>query len=167
VALLRAALAVLASVAVALATVDAGDPLPALRLMDWRGQPLALADLRGRVLCVELWATWCEPCREALPALDALARRHPGVAVVAVNVDADRTRAERFLAERLPAPALTLAADPDGALAARLGAPGMPTLWVVDRAGTVRLVASGWTPERRAQVDALVERLVADPDSGR
>lgn len=167
-ALLRALAAVLLVAGAAGARVEVGDPLPPLTLPDARGQPVALAALRGRVVCLDFWASWCPPCREALPALDALARRlgGRGLTVVAIGVDAERAPAERFLAERLPAPSLTLLYDPAAASLMRLGPGGMPALYLIDRDGIVRRVEAGYDPARLEEVERAVERLLEPPPGG-
>jgi len=142
--------------------VRVGDPLPDLTLADAHGRPVALATLRGRVVCLDFWASWCGHCKTALPALDAVARRHAarGLTVVAVNVDQSRAPADRFLAERLPDPALTLLYDPDARALARFAPAGMPALYLVDPAGTVRLVEAAYDPARLGEIERAIERAL-------
>lgn len=149
------------------ADVRPGDLAPAFTLPDWRGRRVSLADHRGRVVCIDVWASWCRPCRAALPGLDAIARRHrdAGLTVLAVNVDRSRAAAERFLAERLPAPTLTLLHDPEGTMPARYGAAGMPVLWIVDRDGVVREVEVGYSPDDLARIERVIVQLLR-PDGG-
>jgi thiol-disulfide isomerase/thioredoxin len=130
--------------------VGPGDRLPSFTLTTWDGARLAPSDLAGKPVVVDFWASWCLPCRTALPALDAMARRlaDRGVMVLAVNVDRDRAAADAWLAERLPDRRMTLAHDPEGVLLARCGASGMPAVYVVDRGGVVRFVESGYAPDR-------------------
>jgi hypothetical protein len=101
-------------------------------------------------------------CAEALPALDAFARRHgaDALTVVAINIDTERAKAERFLAERIPQPAMVLAADPGGRWLARFGADGMPAIYAIDRAGVVRLAESGYAPARVAELERRIEALL-------
>lgn len=143
------------------ATVGAGDPLPSFALARWDGARVAAADVAGKVVVVDFWATWCATCKEALPAIDALARRlaDRGVVVLAVNVDRNRKAADAWLAERLPAPQMTLLHDPEGSLLARLGAGGMPAVYVADRTGVVRFAASGYSADRLAELERTVEQL--------
>ena len=143
------------------ATVDVGEGVPDVTLRDWHGGRAAISERRGRVVLIDFWASWCAMCRTALPALDAIARRHPSVDVLAVSIDGDRGAAERFLAERLPDTAMTLLHDPDGDVFARFGASGMPALYLIDAEGVVRLVESGYVPDRLADVERELERLLS------
>jgi thiol-disulfide isomerase/thioredoxin len=145
------------------AEVRVGDPAPPLALQTLDGRRVDLGDLRGRVVCVDVWATWCAPCRTALPALDAVARRTPGAVFLAVGLDASRDTVRRWVAERLPGTTMTVLHDPDGSVPARWGAGGMPALWVVDRDGVVRLAKSGWAPGDLAEVERLLATLVGGP----
>lgn len=143
-------------------TVGVGDRAPAWTLVDWQGKAVTSADFEGRPVVVDFWASWCTVCREALPALDALARRarDDGVVVLAVNVDRRRAPADAWLAERLPAPNVTLLHDAEGALLARFGAAGMPAVYVVDRTGVVRFAESGYAPGRVDAVARAVDAIV-------
>jgi thiol-disulfide isomerase/thioredoxin len=140
-----------------------GASFPSVTLEAFDGTTVRLDDLRGRVRIVDFWASWCEVCKEALPRLDALARRHAGsgLSVLAVSIDDDRAAAERWIAARLPAPALRLLRDPGGALLARLGGSTLPTLYVLDREGRIVAVESGYGEETLDAVAAEVERLLA------
>jgi thiol-disulfide isomerase/thioredoxin len=158
----RAALALLFLAATAGASVRRGERAPDFTLPDFDGRPVALRDLAGKVVVLDFWATWCAPCRTALPALDAIARRHAdaGLVVVAAGIDTDAARADRYLAEHHPAPKIVFARDPGGSLLSRFGADGMPALYVIDRKGVVRGVESGYAPDQLAAVEILIERLL-------
>ncbi len=127
-------------------------PAPDLSLQTHDGRRVTLASLRGQVVFVNFWATWCPPCREEMPSMLALgrelARRHPGkFAMVAVSVDEGWEPVAGFFGGAVP-PGLVVALDPDQAVtrayycAARGGCPPdykFPETYVVDRDG--RLVA--------------------------
>jgi cytochrome c biogenesis protein CcmG/thiol:disulfide interchange protein DsbE len=144
--------------------LEVGDRAPDVTLLDWSGGRVSLAELRGRPVCIDFWATWCIPCRTALPALDAIARRRPDVVVLAVNIDRDRAAADRFLGERLAAPAMTLLHDPGGATLARFGAAGMPALYVVDAGGTVRLIETGYGADGLPAIERAMDEALRTPD---
>jgi len=139
-----------------------GDQLPAFTVEGWNGGTISPASLAGRPACLDFWASWCPACTPALPALDAIARRHPEVAVIAINIDARRTDGDRSLAVRLPDHRLTLARDPDGRVFGRFGNGTMPALYVIDADGVVRLAESGYGIERLG----AVERLLTDLGAG-
>src|SRR5262245_40242007 len=95
-----AALAVLALASGPAPTAEAaariGAPAPRVALVDAGGETVRLADLRGRIVVVDFWASWCMPCSAIVPALDRVARRYPSSAVVvlAVGLDDDPARAD-------------------------------------------------------------------------
>ena len=80
-----------------------GGPTPALALQDMRGRPVRLEDYKGRVVRVNFWATWCEPCRDEMPSFQQLKQKLAGrpFDVLAVNLSEPRSRVEAFL-ERVP-----------------------------------------------------------------
>lgn len=86
----------------AFTVADVPRSLPNLEFLGAEGQPLTLADFRGRVVLLNLWATWCVPCRKEMPALDELEAKLGGqsFSVVAVNLDTgDRAKPRKFLDE--------------------------------------------------------------------
>jgi thiol-disulfide isomerase/thioredoxin len=103
---------------------------PAFRLTDTSGTQIALSSLAGRTVVVHFFATWCEPCREELPALDRLAARGRDVAVVAIAVAEVPIRVKRFLAQ---APvAFPVLLDEDRAVAKGWNVTTLPTSFVLD-----------------------------------
>jgi thiol-disulfide isomerase/thioredoxin len=143
--------------------VGVGDRFPWQSLTGWDGAPIAPGDVAGKPVVVDFWASWCLPCRTALPAIDAIARklRDRGVVVIAVNVDRNRSAADAWLAERLPERTLTLAHDPEGGFLARCGAAGMPAVYVVDRDGVVRFAEAGYALDRIAAIERAAEAVAA------
>jgi thiol-disulfide isomerase/thioredoxin len=108
-----------------------------LAFTDGTGAPRSLADWRGRVVLVNLWATWCAPCVEEMPALDRIAARLGGADfdVVAIAVDRQGDAVVRPFLEKLRLSRLALYLDPSNAVVRVLGAPGLPVSVVLDREG--------------------------------
>ena len=134
---------------------------PALRLTDIDGQPWDLAALQGRVVLLNFWATWCEPCRAEMPSLDLLARRHEadGLTVLAINFKETARTIRRFL-ERVPL-ALPVLLDQDGAVTRAWQTRIFPSTVLVDRGGRPRGVVMGemdWTGDA---AQALLQPLLA------
>jgi len=146
------------------AAVGVGGHAPDFRLNDGAGRTMTLADARGRVAIVDFWASWCMPCAPLLPALDRIARQHDGrVQVFAIDVDKSDEKAAAFLREHLPDPSpfTHVLSDSSADVLGRYGAPGMPTLFVVDAEGRVRLVESGYSPDHVRDVEAMVRALLS------
>jgi len=112
-------------------------PLPPLRFEDGAGAAMTLADFRGRVVLLNLWATWCAPCRTEMPALDRLQGKiaGPDFAVVPLSIDhRGRDVVERFYRE-LGLTSLGIYVDRSGDAASALEVSGMPTSLLLDREG--------------------------------
>jgi len=136
--------------------------LPALTFADGDGKPVSLADFSGKIVLLNIWATWCVPCREEMPALDKLETKLGGkdFQVVAVNIDkGGPDKAAAFLNET-GASHLALYTDPSGKLFATLKAVGMPTTLIIDRHGKeiARLVGpADWaSPEAVKVIEAAI-----------
>ena len=137
-----------------------GHPAPAFQLQDLSGKPLSLAALKGKVVLLDFWATWCEPCQEEMPRLAALQKQAgpKGLQVVGLSMDDQASTVRTFLADH-PLPYPVAMATP--ALAERFGRIlGLPTLIVIDRKGHIVKRHVGTLPaaQLNAEVDALLAR---------
>jgi len=141
---------------------DTSAAAPELSLPDMHGQPHDLASLRGRVVLVNFWATWCPPCVYEMPGIQRLANRLAGqqFSVLAVNVGESRQQVHRFL--KLIDFDATVLLDRDGETFARWGATAYPASYLIDAAGRIRFEAVGaleWDSEESA---ATIEALLAE-----
>src|SRR5687767_8102959 len=146
IALIGIALAVLAAVAAsnrAEAQVAKGDRAVDFTLKDMDGKSLKLSSLRGKVVLLDFWASWCVPCKKELPVLDAMAAKYAkdkkDVVIVTINIDQDRKNAEKFLSSA-KVKNLRVLLDPDGAVAEQYDLPTMPTSYVIDKKGIIKHV---------------------------
>lgn len=137
----------------------AAETLPSFTLPELGGRDVALSAQAGRVVLVHFFATWCEPCREELPALSRLAADHPqDVTILAVDVGEVDLRVRRFF-EGLPVP-FTVALDRDRAVTRQWGISALPSTVILDRALRPRWRAAGdvaWdAPAARAVIAELL-----------
>jgi thiol-disulfide isomerase/thioredoxin len=101
------------------------------------GQILRLSSYRGKVVVVNFWATWCEPCRREMPALQRVAASEPDVVVLEVNLMESGDKARSFL-ESLGLDRLQPVLDTDGATTRRFGVLTLPSTFFVDKDGVIR-----------------------------
>ena len=139
---------------------DAGAPAPALSLPTGTGETVALDQLKGKVVYVDFWASWCAPCRKSFPWMAEMQKKYgaSGFTVVAVNVDKKRPDAEKFL-QSTPA-AFTVVYDPTGATPTAWNVKAMPTSYVIDARGNVAMVEAGFKDENIAELESRIKSLV-------
>jgi DsbE subfamily thiol:disulfide oxidoreductase len=136
-------------------------PAPDFTLADLSGRKISLKDFRGKVVFLNFWATWCEYCREEMPAMQRLYREFSGKGfeIVGVNVKDKRAAAVAF-AQKLGI-SYPIALDPNGEVGLLYGAFGMPLSYLIDRDGLVlaRLFgpADWYSPGARQLIRSLVE----------
>jgi thiol-disulfide isomerase/thioredoxin len=161
---LAAALLLTASLALpARAAARSDDPIPApgfrLPTRD-AGAFVSLDSLRGRVVLVDFWASWCAPCHRSFPWLASLHQRFAGrgLAIVAIDLDKDRDAADAFLAGQ-SAP-FTVAFDPAGRTAEAYRVAVMPSSYLVDAGGRIVYAHAGFDPKRTATIESLIEEAI-------
>jgi peroxiredoxin len=144
--------------------IEVGASVPAVEAarLDRAAGAVALGALRGSVVYVDFWASWCGPCRVSMPALDKLYRKHAarGFTVVGVNKDVEASEARRFL-ERVPV-SFALVADDGDRVARAFDVKAMPSGYLIDRRGVVRHVHRGFTAETASALEREVEALLAE-----
>jgi thiol-disulfide isomerase/thioredoxin len=138
-------------------------PAPDFSLSTLEGQIVTLSALRGRVVFLNFWATWCPPCREGMPSIERLHLRAQGLVVLAVDVDESPERVAKFVKDfRLGFP---VRLDAGSHVFSSYGAPGLPTTILIDRKGRVIGGALGprdWASNAgRALMRTLLEQQVS------
>lgn len=130
-----------------------GAAVPDSPLRDLQGRTWRLADLRGKAVLLNFWASWCEPCRAEMPSLQALQALHSDTLVVlAVNYKESPEAVQRFVQRQ--AWTLPMVTDPDGAIARRWGVGIFPSSVLIDARGRVQAVVRGEV-DWQAQQDAV------------
>lgn len=132
---------------------------PAIELFTPEGTVFTLASLRGRVVLVNFWATWCEPCVTEMPSLQRLRDQFaPRFEVLGVNYQEGPARIRAFIDKS--GISFPIVRDTDGAVAKAWGARIFPASYVVDRAGNVKHVLIGGADWTSAALVSTIQRLL-------
>lgn len=154
--------AAIASTAIAASLVSASSSIaPTFTLPSRSGDNVSLADLKGQVVMLNFWASWCGPCRQEMPLLDQMHKRYSalGFTLLGVNVEANTKDAERWLSETpVSFPVLF---DKDSKVSELYEVSAMPSTVFIDRKGNVRYLHRGYKPgdegEYLNQIRALLK----------
>jgi peroxiredoxin len=147
-----------------IALVGTGSPAPDFLAIDLHsGHPARLADYRGKVLLLNLWATWCQPCRIEMPAMERLSRRFTGTDfhVVAVSVDKDDSTVVSAFARQLGL-TFDILHDQSGKIQDLYQTTGVPESFVIDRHGIIVKKVIGAVEWDSPVNDVLIRRLLDD-----
>jgi thiol-disulfide isomerase/thioredoxin len=153
--------------AVAAYEASAPSPAPAVRFRDAGGRSVRLADFRGRVVLLNLWATWCGPCRSEMPALDHLQNAFGGgdLKVLAVSIGGDGAADIRNYFRTSNIHHLDPYVDADHAVAAAFAAHAIPKTLIIDRDGNVVGSLVGAAEWDSSDAKALIRHYI-DPVAG-
>ena len=156
-------LAILFSIVLTSAIASAGPAsgvAPDFTLQTLGGGQTSLAEHRGNVVMINFWATWCAPCRQEMPHLEALHQRYSslGFTLLGVNVEEDSSGAEDWLAETPVS--FPILFDPQSSVSELYDVIAMPSTVMVDREGNLRYLHHGYKPgyenEYQNQIRALI-----------
>ena len=140
--------------------IDAGQAAPDIELANGTAKQ-KLSGLKGKVVYVDFWASWCGPCRQSFPWMNEMQSKYgaQGLQIVGVNLDAKQADADQFLAS-LPA-RFTVAFDAKGESAKRFEVKGMPTSVLIGADGKVLAVHQGFKDEDRKVLEAKFASALA------
>ena len=145
-----------------LTAAAAKNPAPALNLRDLDGQPHDLAALKGKVVLVNFWATWCPPCRREMPSMERLAQKLRGdnFVVLAVDVGEDADTVHAFSSRMETPPSFPILLDPHGRTMQAWGVAGLPTTYLIDRQGRIVAGAIGGREFDHPEIERAVRDLL-------
>jgi thiol-disulfide isomerase/thioredoxin len=153
----------------ALSVFDQPHALPEVRFQDDQGRDLTLGDFQGRVVVLNVWATWCVPCRKEMPTLDRLQSRLGGkdFLVVALSIDRKGVEAVKGFYQEVGIENLAIYVDPSGRGSRGLGLPGVPTTLLIDQEGREVARKMGEAEWDGPEMVSLVERTIHGQSAGK
>jgi thiol-disulfide isomerase/thioredoxin len=145
-----------------LSVFDQPRTLPEIRFQDDQGHDLTLADFRGRVVLLNVWATWCVPCRKEMPALDRLQAQLGGndFHIVPLSVDREGIAPVKRFYQEVGVEKLSIYVDPSGRGSPSLAIPGVPTTLLIDPEGREVARKMGAAEWDGPEMVSLVERTM-------
>lgn len=137
-------------------------PAPALMLKDIEGQSHELSALKGKVVLVNFWATWCPPCRREMPSLDRLARKlsDKNFVVLAVDIGEDADTVQSFLSQLDSHPSFPILLDTRGRTMQTWNIAGLPMTYLIDRKGRIAYSAAGGREFDHPEIEQIVRTLL-------
>lgn len=157
-------ISVVALASIMLCSLAQGTPLghlaPDFELSGNGATTVKLSALRGKVVYLDFWASWCGPCRQSFPWMNDLQSKYGsrGLQILGVNLDAKDADARKFLAENNGN--FLLAFDPKGATPKLYGVKGMPTSYLIDREGRIVSEHSGFNFSKTSGLEKEIEKLL-------
>jgi peroxiredoxin len=137
-------------------------PAPDFTLKSRSGENIKLSELRGQVVLINFWASWCGPCRQEMPLLDQMYQQYSplGFTLLGVNVEQDPQEAERMLKDTPVS--FPILYDAENQVTKLYDVVAMPSTVIVDRDGNVRYVHKGYKPGYEAEYQTQVRSLVRE-----
>ena len=119
-----------------------------------------LENLKGKVVYLDFWASWCDPCRKSFPWMNELHSRYDNeeFIIVAVNLDTSKTEATKFL-QKVPA-SFNVAYDPDGNVAEKYHLKAMPSSYLIDKHGNLVLTHKGYREGDTVEIEEKIRQLL-------
>jgi thiol-disulfide isomerase/thioredoxin len=137
-------------------------PAPNFTLVDGDGNPVSLADLKGQIVLINFWASWCGPCREEMPLLEQIHQRYEplGFTLLGVNVEENSSDAVNWLKDRPVS--FPILFDPDNGVSKLYDVVAMPSTVIVDREGNVRFLHHGYQAGYEDQYQDQIRALMRE-----
>ncbi|WP_455221288.1 TlpA family protein disulfide reductase [Kaarinaea lacus] len=141
--------------------VMAAQPAPNLTLKTLNNSELKISDLKGDVVYVDFWATWCPPCRQSFPWMEEMYQRYSdlGFKIVAISLDNKQEVIDQFLKSMNAS--FTIAHDPGGESANEFKVKGMPSSYLIDRKGNIHMSHLGFNERDKEKLESEIKDLIA------
>lgn len=145
------------------ALVQAGElsgPAPQFTLQSFDGKKVSLKDLKGQIVMVNFWASWCGPCRQEMPLLDEIYKKYKkvGFTLVGINLDEDKSDALGFM-KKVPV-SFPILHDPEGKVADAYKNQAMPSSYFIDAKGNLAYLHRGYRPGEEKEYEKAIMRLM-------
>ena len=147
------------------AALAPGEVPPPIGIVDQEGHEVDLDEFRGKVVLVDFWASWCGPCRQELPVLEALHQTlaSQGLVIIGVNIDRNKKKMRSFL-ENTPL-SFRIVHDPKLAVASRYEPAMMPSSYFIGRDGKIRYIHEGFRKKDAATIESHIKTLLEEKPS--
>lgn len=134
-------------------------PAPNFKLPSFKSD-VSLSAYRGKVVYVDFWASWCEPCRKSFPWMSEIQERYGNnLKVIAINLDQERAPAMEFLKKLQPK--FTIAFDPSAKVAEAYRVKGMPSSYLIDQRGRIVTEHVGFRPADKQKLEESIQKLIS------
>jgi len=137
-----------------------GTSAPDFSLVDVNGEVVTLKQFRGKVVFLDFWAPWCDPCREELPALDALYKKYgnEGLEIIGIDIDSSESLLTEFI-QKVPV-TFTILIDKKGVIRKEYNFRTLPTAFIIGKDGVIRYMQMGFGKEFLQMYDGEIEKLL-------
>jgi len=144
------------------ATGGAAAPAAEFSLKSRAGEAVSLSGLRGQVVLINFWATWCGPCRKEMPLLEQIQKKYAplGFTMLGVNVEEDTRLMDTFLKD-VPV-SFPILLDPANGVSKLYNVSAMPSTVIVDRKGNVRFIHQGYKPGDESKYQDMIRQLIRE-----
>jgi peroxiredoxin len=141
---------------------EASGPAADFSLPSRGGAPVTLSGLRGQVVLINFWATWCGPCRKEMPLLEQIQKKYAplGFTMLGINVEEDTTQMEAFLGD-VPV-TFPVLLDPANQVSKLYDVAAMPSTVIVDRKGNIRYIHQGYQPGDESHYQDVIRQLIRE-----
>lgn len=142
-----------------------GHAAPGFTIASLDGSKIDLAQLKGKVVYLDFWASWCGPCRKSFPWMQEMQKKYgaQGLQVVAVNLDQEASERDAFMKKLGFTPSFQIGLDPQGKVAENYRVKGMPSSYLIDANGITKLEHPGFREETAPKIESAIKTALGAP----